>query len=148
MIDRYRPLACLFLALALSLSLAPLARAGAAVNASYGPQTPPPDGQAHCTHKNVQTMAEFEACHHPEKYQRMQKAMGINTVYLLSLGALLAVSLLYFSSLGMMPVLKAWLIYGLGGLLAAWLLSQYLGAAITGLGAMVLYFNARSGTLE
>lgn len=73
---------------------------------------------------------------------------GRSSLYLMSLGALLVVSFLHFGSLGWMPVLKGWLIYDLGGLLAAWLVAQVLGAIVTGFGALALYVQARSGSLE
>lgn len=132
-----------FLVLALCIALAPLARAGQAPGSLDARQAEPADVQGHCAHRNVQTMAEYEACHHPGNYQRMNRALNISSLYLMSLGALLVVSLLHFGSLGWMPVLK-----GLGGLLAAWLVAQVLGAIVTGFGALALYFQARSGSLE
>jgi hypothetical protein len=101
-----------------------------------------------CQTKTVESMAEIEACRHPEKWQRMKKSQNLGKMDAYGLAALLAITLLYFGSLGWGPVLKAWLIYGLTGFLAAWFIAPLLGGLISGLGAMVLYFQANSSALE
>lgn len=141
-------------AVLVTLLLAMLAQACQAAPAVATPE--PQDAPARqpaanddgCQTKTVQSMAEIEACRHPEQYRRMQHSLGLSKLYLGAVGALIAVSLLYFGDLGWGPILKYWLICGLGGFLASLWIAQLLGAAITGVGALALYFMARSPSLE